>query len=37
MQQVLVHQKFDKNVDLESLKSEIDELDINKLEKVVTG
>ena len=29
--------KFDKKVDLASLKSEIDELDINKLEKVVTG
>ena len=29
--------EFDKKVDLASLKSEIDELDINKLEKVVTG
>ena len=37
MQQVLIHQNLLKKVDLASLKSEVDKLDIDKFEKVATG
>ena len=37
MQQVLIHQNLLKKVDLTSLKSEVEKLDIDKLEKVPTG
>ena len=37
MQQVLIQSKFARKVDLASLKSEVDKLDIDKLEKVPTG
>ena len=37
MQQVLIHQNLLKKVNLASLKSEVDKLDIDKLEKVPTG
>ena len=37
MQQVLIHKNLLKKVDLASLKSEVDKLDIDKLEKVPTG
>ena len=37
MQQVLIQSKFPRKVDLASLKSEVDKLDIDKLEKVPTG
>ena len=37
MQQVLIQPKFARKVDLASLKSEVDKLDIDKLEKIPTG
>ena len=37
MQQGLIHQNMLKNVDLVTLKSEVDKLDVDKLEKVTTG
>ena len=37
MQQGLIHQNMLKNVDLATLKSEVDKLDVDKLEKVTTG
>ena len=37
MQQVLIHQNMLKKVDLATLKSEFDKLDVDKLEKVTTG
>ena len=37
VQQLLIHEKFAKNVDLANLKSEVGKLDSDKLEKVPTG